>query len=87
MGISVIKWSVDTLDWQSKNASAVHYAMMDKAQDGAIILCHDLYGSTVDAMRRAVPELLERGYRLVTVSELLSSTGEAAEAGRIYSHG
>jgi peptidoglycan/xylan/chitin deacetylase (PgdA/CDA1 family) len=57
---------------------------MSQAKDGAIILCHDLHGSTVDAMEMAIPALIEKGYQLVTVSQLLTSQGGEVEAGKVY---
>lgn len=80
----VVNWSVDTLDWKTRDADATYRAVMQGAEDGAIILCHDLYGETVDAMERVIPELTARGYRLVTVTELLTADARTVEAGRLY---
>ncbi|MEE5993931.1 MAG: polysaccharide deacetylase family protein [Oscillospiraceae bacterium] len=70
-GRMFIYWSVDTNDWKSRNADAVYNTIMQYASDGDIILMHDIYDSTADAVKRAVPALLERGYQLVTISELM----------------
>ena len=67
----VINWSVDTLDWEIKDAELVYEEVMNSAYEGAIILCHDIYKTTIDAMELAVPDLIAEGYELVTVSELL----------------
>lgn len=83
-GISLIKWSVDTMDWATLNADAVYESVMSEAYDGAIILCHDLHSTTVDAMERAVPDLIEAGYQLVTITELLTARGGEVEAGMTY---
>lgn len=80
----VVNWSVDTLDWKTRNADAIYRAVINSAEDGAIILCHDLYRETVDAMARVIPELVARGYRLVTVTELLTADARTVEAGRLY---
>ncbi len=53
--------------------------------NGSIILCHDKTDKTADAFARIVPELLSRGYQLVTVSELLHYSEEGFHAGWIYS--
>ena len=84
LGVSFVNWSVDTVDWKSKNANAVYNEIMKDAADGHIILCHDLYKTTVDAMERAIPDLIEKGYQLVTVSELLTCRGGEIIAGNIY---
>lgn len=73
----IIMWDVDTLDWQSRDAGSVANVINQQASDGSIVLCHDLYESTADAIERVIPGFVEEGYQLVTVSELLSvDTGE-----------
>jgi peptidoglycan/xylan/chitin deacetylase (PgdA/CDA1 family) len=83
-GAAIIMWSVDTLDWSRRDADKVYNAIMAEASDGAIILCHDIYASTVEAVIKAVPELIRRGYQLVTVSELLGFDKEEATPGKSY---
>jgi len=48
----------------------IYNTIINDVKDGDIILCHDLHGTTVDAMERIIPALIERGNQLVTVSEL-----------------
>ena len=84
IGVSFVNWSVDTLDWKSKNADAVYNEIMKDAADGHIILCHDLHKTTVDAMEKAIPALIEKGYQLVTVSELLTCRGGEIAVGKMY---
>lgn len=83
-GVSMIKWSVDTMDWSVLNAWAVYEHIMNYASDGAIILCHDIHRTTIEAMEMAIPALLEEGYQLVTISELLTCRGGTIEPGVIY---
>lgn len=83
-GVSFVNWSVDTLDWKNKNAAAVRKEIMSCISDGAIILCHDLHKTTVDAMETVIPELIEKGYQLVTVSELFEHSDKTLEAGKVY---
>ena len=84
LGVAMINWSVDTLDWKYKNADTVYQTVMDQAKDGAIILCHDLHKTTVEAMERAIPDLIAEGYQLVTVTQLLTSSGEPIEPGSLH---
>ena len=86
LGIVLVNWSVDTLDWKNKNADAVYKAIMSQTRDGSIILCHDLHKTTVDAMERVIPELIAQGYQLVTVSELLSHSEKEITAGQVYNN-
>lgn len=84
LGLALVNWTVDTLDWKYKDAELVYRAVMDGAKDGAIILCHDLHKTTVDAMERAIPDLITAGYQLVSVTELLTSGGGTLDAGTLY---
>ena len=72
LGLSVTFWNIDTLDWMYLDADKVYDVIMAEAKNGRIVLCHDLYESTVDAMERVIPALLKQGYQLITVSELRS---------------
>lgn len=85
--ISLVNWSVDTLDWKYRDAEVVYKSIMDNAYDGAIILCHDLHKTTVDSMEKVIPALIEKGYQLVTVSELLEAKGKTISAGEMYYNG
>ena len=80
----IILWSVDTLDWKSKNADAVYNAVMSTVQDGDILLFHDIYDSTIDAVERLIPALMDEGYQLVTVSEMGEAKIGGLEAGHVY---
>lgn len=83
LGVAFVNWSVDTLDWKTKDAKSVYDEIMKSAKDGRIILCHDLYPSTVEAVEKAIPMLMSEGYEFVTVSELLTEE-KVLEAGKIY---
>lgn len=82
--LAVIKWSVDTLDWKSRNTASVLEICREEIRDGSIVLFHDKFQSTVDAVRELIPWLLEQGYDLVTVTELIESTGEPLRYGGLY---
>jgi len=84
LGLAIILWSVDPKDWESRDADAVYNSIMDEVKDGDIILCHDVHESTAKAMSRVIPELIEQGYQLVTVTELLRHKYGEIEPGRIY---
>lgn len=81
-------WSVDTLDWKSKDAKAVVKAVKSAGDlDGKVILLHGIYGSTAEATAELVPYLQGQGYELVTVSQLLAEKyGETPQAGKIYGY-
>jgi peptidoglycan/xylan/chitin deacetylase (PgdA/CDA1 family) len=82
----LINWNVDTLDWKSRNADkVVAHIRSFQSCDGKIILMHSIYNSTVKATEIIVPELIAKGYQLVTVSELAYYKGfETLSNGVIY---
>ena len=82
-GFPSIVWSVDTLDWQSRNKDKV-YAKIMASKDGDIILMHSLYKSTADAVKMAIPELYKKGFQIVSISELYELKGKTLEAGKSY---
>ncbi len=85
VNMPMIQWSIDTLDWKTRNADATVNAVLSKVQDGDIILMHELYSQTADATDRLVPELVNRGFQLVTVSEMAAAKGIVLQPGQIYS--
>lgn len=83
-GGSVSMWSVDSLDWKSKDAGQVIQMITSNVKDGDIVLMHDLYHSTADAAEWLIPNLIEQGYQLVTVDELIQSRRGEIVHGRSY---
>jgi peptidoglycan/xylan/chitin deacetylase (PgdA/CDA1 family) len=68
----VILWDVDPLDWKVRNADAVKSKILAGAVNGSIILAHDIHKTTVDAMPETFDGLTARGFKFVTVSELIA---------------
>ena len=67
-------WSVDPRDWESDDADVIAERVLAGAASGAIVDLHDgrrPQHATVEALRTILPSLSSRGFRLVTVSELL----------------
>ena len=85
VGMPSIIWSIDTLDWKTRNAGSTKKAVLDHVKDGDIVLMHDLYSATATASETIIPELVRRGYQLVTVSELAECRGGMKETGAYYS--
>lgn len=66
-----VLWDVDPLDWTTKNTALVVERVLKDTKPGDIILLHDYYQSSVDAALGIVDALTERGYKFVTVDELI----------------
>ena len=81
LGLTAVMWTVIGYDW-NRTADAVVERLVRGASNGAILCLHDGrelrakpdIGVTVEAVRRLVPVLLDRGYRFETVSRLLCPT-------------
>ena len=84
IGTPIILWSVDTLDWKSKNVDSILAVTKSEVHDGAIILLHDIYNTSVDAAARIIDELRKDGYEFVTIPELARERGIKLSAGTIY---
>lgn len=80
----MIYWSVDSEDWQLRSAAAIARRVAAAADDGDIVLLHDLYPESVDAALRIIDALTPRGFVFVTVRELFEHMGIEAEAGKLY---
>ena len=72
----IVLWTIDTMDWSHQNKDITIKRVLDNVEDGDIVLMHDLFPATADAVEVLVPELTKRGFQLVTVSELLASHDE-----------
>ena len=85
VNMPMIQWNIDTLDWKTKNADKTVQAVLSKVKDGDIVLMHELYSQSGDAAVRMIPELVNRGFQLVTVSEMAAAKGKNLEPGKLYS--
>jgi len=70
--LNVILWSVDPFDWKRPGSSVIEQRILTGAEPGAIILSHDIHKQTVDAMPATLDALLAKGYKFVTVSQLIA---------------
>ena len=80
----IILWSVDPQDWLYKDPDIVISNVMAQVHDGAIILLHDIYPSTVEAVPALIDSLRESGYEVATISELTKARGVHLTTGEIY---
>lgn len=85
---AVITWSVDTLDWSSKNPEKIFEAVKKEGNlDRKCVLMHSIYEETADALELIIPYLLKEGYQLVTVSEMIVyGNGDEIVSGKRYGY-
>lgn len=98
IGMPLIQWSVDTEDWKYKDASnedrtpeqreadlnRIAKDVIDNAEKGDIVLMHDIYDFTADLCELIIPGLVEKGFKLVTVSEMYDAYGRELKGGTVY---
>ena len=75
----LIYWSVDPEDWKYRNAETVRSNIESGVFDGAIILVHDIYKTSVDGALAAIDDLMAEGYEFVTVKDLLLAESDDTE--------
>jgi peptidoglycan-N-acetylglucosamine deacetylase len=71
-GLNIILWSVDPFDWKRPGSSVITQRILSQVRPGAIILSHDIHKQTVDAMPATLDGLIAKGYKFVTVSQLIA---------------
>ena len=75
LGYDTVFWTVDSRDWTGKPADAIARDVLKNVRDGDILLFHDYTcpgENTLHALEKIIPALLSRGFRFVTVEELLA---------------
>ena len=66
-----IYWTIDTLDWKNRDVDMNYENAVGEAYDGAVVLMHDIHPETANSVDRIASELENRGYKMVTVSQLI----------------
>lgn len=84
VNVSYILWSLDTNDWRYRNKDYLVNYVVNHIKDGDILLFHDSYNSTVDAIEELLPILYSKGYQVMSVSELFELKGLNVENNKIY---
>ena len=84
VAMPAIMWSVDTLDWKTRNPSKTLESVKKDTRNGSIILMHDIHAISIDAAAEAIDYLHSEGYRLVTVSELCDLLNRTPDETVIY---
>ena len=86
--VALISCSVDTMDWNNATKDEIVNKIMTAKDNGtlenAIVLCHENYASTADAMEEILPQLKAEGWQVVTVSELFKANDKELMGGTVY---
>jgi len=84
IGFSMVNWNIDTQDWLLLDSDLIYDVVINDVKEGNIILLHEILTPTVRAMESLIPALINEGYRLVTISELLFNLYGELIPGKVY---
>ncbi len=82
----ILNWSLDTRDWDSMDSDKIISVVNEKVKDGDVILFHDIYPSTIEAVEQIIPDLINKGFVIVRADELVSADGNPIENRKVYRH-
>lgn len=71
MGMKVIQWDVDSVDWKEPTAADIKKKILKGAKPGSILLFHNDLANTTEALPEILSELKSQGYKFVTVNDLI----------------
>ena len=83
----ILLWNLDPRDWEVRDSSTIRQRVADGAVDGSIILMHDIYSTTVDAIPGILDDLAAKGMEVIPLDQLLSRNGTPPTAGTVYTYG
>ena len=87
--VPLITCSIDTADWNGATSqqiiNTIKSAMDNGTLKNSIVLCHETYDSTAEAMEYLAPYLKSKGWQIVSISEMFAVNGKELEGGTVYS--
>ena len=69
-GLTSVLWNMDSKDWKLRNKEKIKKRVIKQAKDKKIILMHDTYLFSVNAVKDIIDELANDGFYFVTIDEL-----------------
>jgi peptidoglycan-N-acetylglucosamine deacetylase len=70
-GYRIVLWDVDPYDWKRPGPAVVRNRILQETRPGSIVLSHDIHPGTIEAMPSTFDALQAKGFKFVTVSELI----------------
>ncbi len=80
----IILWDIDSLDWMTQDSEKTYKKIIENVHDGSIILMHDIYKETLEALKMILPVLNQMGYKMLTITEGAYIKNIKLENGKIY---
>ena len=70
LNMDIVLWTVDTMDWKYKSVNKIVSKATSNLKDGDVILMHDIYKRSANALDKIITEIKKQGFEIVTVLEL-----------------
>lgn len=83
---NIVLWNIDTKDWLVKNSKKIYNSVINNTCDGCIVLMHDIYPETIEAVKMLIPALNEMNYEVVSISNLISNKNYNLSDNEAISH-
>ncbi len=80
----IIDWTIDTVDWSGASKEQICSVVEKDCYNGSIVLFHDGYEPTIEAMKVLLPTLKNKGYQVVSVSQLAKAHNCVLKRGKVY---
>lgn len=84
INMPLILWDLDTEDWRYRDVDHIVNYIIENVNDGSIILMHELYETSYEALKIALPKLYSMGYQVVSITELAKIKNRTLEPGHAY---
>ncbi|WP_064612051.1 polysaccharide deacetylase family protein [Streptobacillus moniliformis] len=68
---NIVLWNVDSEDWKSRNVETIISRVLPVVKDGDVVLFHDLYLESYEAIKYMVPILIEEGYQFISYEDMI----------------
>lgn len=86
LGYNIILWNIDPKDWLTRDSKKIYNSVLNNACDGCIVLMHDIYPETIEAVKMLIPTLNEMNYEVVSISNLIYNKNHILSKDEVISH-
>ena len=86
LGYNIILWNIDPKDWLTRDSKKIYNSVLNNACDGCIVLMHDIYPETIEAVKMLIPTLNEMNYEVVSISNLIYNKNHILSKEEVISH-
>lgn len=83
---NIILWNIDPKDWLTRDSKKIYNSVLNNACDGCIVLMHDIYPETIEAVKMLIPTLNEMNYEVVSISNLIYNKNHILSKDEVISH-